>query len=818
MRAHLNYGGVVFHEMSGEYGEPSTYLEAAKQQILFSDTCYQYDAGGKPKEIVTLSYEEFLAFYEHHYQGSNAYITLYGNLNTLEMLKYLNENGLANVIEGDYKANMPMIQQRPQAPTKAIIPYPASREEGKQAILSMSFVIDHPLDQKLRLGFELLEHMLLRSAASPLLEALVLKHQVGVSLSDGGYDSYRQQPVFTITLKGCKQEDVEHFEQIVFETLENLVNNKISKALIDASLNTLSFELKEVDASYEPIGIQYSEMILNSYLRGGKAFEPLCYSKYLDAIYKDKDNGYFEDLIKHYLLENVHYSVISLVPDQALSRNEIKQKKQHLSKKKAHLSKEDKKLLIKQTCQFEAEPVEQMTADILPSLTKEDLPEQIEALVFESLDIDGCPAYFHEADTKEIIYIQFLWETSNIAEVDLGYVGLFAHLFSYLGTKQKTFAEIENEINTITGGINSSLRLYERHASAELLPIFKVNCKVERQQLIPWLALMEGLFKETIFTEKAKIKEALGHMLYEIERSFEGAPEYRATSRVYSYFKRGGVYEDRVAGLAYYKEMKQIYDTFEESFEILTAKLTQVYQGIMQKGNLRLCMTTQRKCLGPLLKGLEQLVSHLEGGEVATQPYELPFIKKNEAFTIDQDVQAISQGFDFMKEGFKYHGSLEVLANILESTYLWENIRLQGGAYGCDLLISQEGYLAITSYCDPNLLETLEVYKGISQFIKTLQLEEGELERYIISTLGTMLSPVSMEQRSERACYYFITGIDPNRRPALYQEIKSTTLQTLRSYYELFEQMNRTPMYCVVGNKEKVEACKKHFDVIHFSV
>lgn len=816
----LSYNGVVYHEMEGEYAEPTTHLEYQKQKLLFPDTPYQYDSGGLPEAIPYLTEEAFLDFHRKYYQGNNCVIVLYGDGELYEQLRYLDENGLQEVPRGNYKAITPW-QPSFKAMKRQTAYYPIAEDEEEESLQSLCFVIGDGSDQELHLGFEVLEHMLLRSAASPLLKTLVMDEELGVSLSDGGYDACRSQPVFTITLKGCKEDDSQRFENSVFRVLRTLVKEGIPKDLIEASLQTLAFELKEVDASYEAIGVQYSEMVLSSYFYGQGPFKPLYYEKSLQNMNALKNQRYFETLIEKYLLNNPHSLSLTLMPSETLGQTQEREKRKRLEEAREKMTKASLQKLIKDNKRLENQQLIENTKEelnLLPALTKEQMPKSLKLPKLKHFTLQGCEVLMEKADTKGIAYIHFLFNARGIAKEDLPYLGILAHLFTYVGTKTKDYIAIENAINTHTGGIHSAIHAYHLLNENSYRPTFKVSCKVLTEALEDFEKLMTDLFLETIFEEKAKIKEALGHIVYEMERSFNGAPEYRSIQRLYTYFSEEGAYEDQVSGLAFYHFIKPLYEGFEEEFSQLSEKLSVILKTIIRKPNLSLAMTIDDYQETKVTQTISTLINRLPREKVEEHSYSFSTESTKEAFCVGQEVQAVAAGFDFKKQGYHYEGSLEVVSNILENTYLWDRIRLQGGAYGCEILLSQQGYLAISSYCDPHLNKTLEVYWEIGDYLEQLEIEDDLLDRYIVTTLGTMLAPISMERRSERVCHYLMTGSSPKERQRIYDEILNTTPESIKKSSELFKAMSKQQHYCVIGNKETITRCKNLFEVIHLTI
>lgn len=814
----VGVSGVVYHEMQGEYGEATTRLEYALSQALFKDIHYRFEAGGVPKDIISLSYEEFMAFYEKYYVPSNCVIYLYGDMDLEKQLDDLETECLNDLPEtkGQEIYYKEIMQEAPDAPMYVNAHYPAEEEEN-QTLMSLSFVIGTAYDAELRLAFELLEHMLLRSSASPLAKAIVVDGKLGISLGEGGYDTSRFQSVFSISLKGANEDQGETFEKIVLEELERLVREGIDEELIEAALHTLAFELKEVDASYDPVGLQYGEMIFNSYLYGGEPFIHLKYKSHVEKIKECKHKGYFEALIKKYFLENNHRVLTVLSPNSLLIEEEQAQLEQHLLAYEKTLTEEEKSILLQVNEDLEAMQMVQNSEEklkSLPQLKKEELEINVVPIHQKQMHIDPFAYHFHEEDTKGIAYIHLLFNTQSIKEEDLLYLGILGHLLTYIGTKDMNYQVLENKINRLTGGMNCSLQAYTHLDKNCYQPYFKITSKVLIEEITQWKALMLAILKETIFTEKDKIKEILGNVQYEIARSFEGAPEYRATRRVFAFFAPAGQYEDVVSGVRFYEFIKTFMKDFETQYETIMAKVEVIYKQVMNQQNLMIFVTAPQKEAGFLEQELIALGMSLPNSHYPKQAYHLELAAKSEAYCTMQKVEAIAKGFSFKEAGFNYHGAMEVAAHIIESIYLWNRIRLQGGAYGCDILISRDGHIVTCSYCDPNLGNTLKVFEGIGEFLRNLQLEESELERYIIHTVGTMQVPMSMEQKSERALMYTLCGMTTLQLENVIIQVLNTNLKQIQALAKVFDAFAKAPYLCVIGGKSQIQKHKKYFDSI----
>lgn len=815
----ITYNGIVYNEMKGEYSEPSTLMEHEIHKVLYKDTVYAYDSGGIPSEIVKLTESEFLAFHTKYYHPSNCNIYLYGDGDLLEQLALLNENYLSHYEKKVFDLSIPL--QKPfEKPRTVYKSYAITEEENLEdkSIVSLSFVVGDTLNTELRLALQILEHMLLKSAASPLTEELIGKQALGKVIEESGYDTGKRQPTFSIVLNGTQPEKAEVFKQKVFEILHTLVTEGIDQDLIEASISTATFALQEAETAWEPKGLLYSEDIQTSVLYGGHPFMHLSYKKHLDQINLLKTKRYFEDIIQKYFLDNTHYVLLVMEPDKTLQKIEEDQLAKKLSAYQQSLSKTDIENLILLNNELDdIQDLENTPEDLalLPTLSLEDIPPLMSPAKIVERQQDKVKIVFHPEETNGIIYTHLLFDTRGIHQEDIPYLGILANTLTYLSTKHYHYSTLENEINKQTGGLNCSLNVYtESEHPDNYTPVFKITSKSFIHKLSDLTALLYEITTQAIFTEKDKLKELLDYIKYEIERSFISSPEYRATKRLYTYFSVAAVYEDQVAGISYYRFLTHLLDHFDEEADNLIAKLKHVYEKMIQKQQLTLSITGEEKDYDTIISHFKGFIDSLPDQSYDMQSYTLAPIPLNEAYLTANSVQAITQGFNFRKHGYDYHGSMNVVSNLLNSTYLWDKVRLQGGAYGCDVNLSEDGNLVICSSCDPGLIETLRVYNNIGAFLRHIDLNESELLKYVIGTIGGLDHPLTMEQKSERAVAHYLCHVTHEMLQKEREEVLHTTLEDIRKSADLFDVLSREKSLCVIGNSSKILNHKKLFDTL----
>lgn len=805
----LAYNGIVYNEMQGEYGESSTWLECEMHRALFPDSCYQYDSGGVPEAIVTLTEEAFLAFHQKHYVPNNAVIYFYGDLDQEVVLKQLDARYLSQLEKGTDVASVSK-QPKFSKPVQFKKTYPVSgdEKEDEKTVLGISFVVGEVTDTELRLACQMLEHMLLKSAASPLATALIEEAGLGKALNDLGYDSGKYQPTFSIVLNDCVEGKIQVFKETIFKTLRKLAEEGLPKDLVDAAFNTVSFGLYEGDGGGEPKGILYGEDILMSLLYGGKPFGHIGFKKHLKAIEQAKNKGYFEAILQTYFLENTHYACMELAPSKASYKEQQKKQKESLQGIKAGLTKKEKEDLIALQEILEQEEEEDLA--VLPQLAKADIQKAPKYLKYECIK-ETITYLWHEAETRGISYVHMLFDASVIPQEDIHYVGLLAHILTYLSTEGYNYDDLENAINKETGGLNCSINAYSQAVDTNAYkPYFKISAKILDEKLQAFMDLVVEITTKSLFTEKEKLFDLLKIIQHEYEKSFTSTPEYRATRRCYTYFSNAAVYEDLVSGFAFYGFITDFYNHYDKQFEEVSLKLQQVYEKLMRKEGLIISVTSEKKNKNKMEHLLSEGTAHLSSECLSQHQYTLAPTRISEGYMTSTQVQAIAKGYTMGTGKDAFNGSMYVASHLLNTDYLWNEIRLSGGAYGADLSLTRDGNVMLISYCDPNLVETIECFQEIGDYLENLQLEEKELERYIIGTLGGMDYPTTMEQKSEQVLIKYVCGITDEMLEQERREVLNTTQEQLQKIGQYFKEM--PPYLCVIGSGKKLKKHKELFE------
>lgn len=813
----LTYNGVVYNEMKGAFSSAESVHDRVVLNTLFPDTSYVNESGGDPDVIPELTYEQFLDFHRRYYHPSNSFIFLYGDMDMEEKLTWLDETYLSkfDYLEIDSKIKL----QAPFDSVKEIeMTYSITNSEPEEdnTYLSYNKVIGTSLDTELYQAFQILDYALLSAPGAPLKKVLMDKG-IGKDIL-GSYDNGIYQPTFTIMAKNANLEQKEEFVKTIEETLIKIVENGIDKKALEAGINYHEFRYREADFGNYPKGLIYCLQMFDSWLYGDE--NPFVHVKATEtfALLKEKMNeGYFEELIQKYLLENKHGVIAVVKPERGRTARLDKELAEKLQAYKASLSEEEVKDLVKKTLEL-VEYQEGVDAledqEKIPVLTREDISREIAPIYNEVLDYDGTPVVFHEIETNGIGYADLLFDLSGISAELLPYVGILQGVLGIIDTNNYEYGELFNEINVHTGGIGTSLELYPNVTKVkekEFKATFEMKSKALYDKLPVSFEMMQEILMESKLDDEKRLKEILAMAKSRMQMRFQSSGHSTAGLRTMSYFSPLSKFKDLTAGIGYFEVVKHIEEHFEEEKTVLIANLQKLTKMVFRPENMMVSLTASREGLA----GFKKLVCGLRES-LYTEPVEKNVCilypeKRNEGFQTSSKVQYVARGGNFIDEGKEYHGALQILKVILSYDYLWQNIRVKGGAYGCMSNFNRLGDGYFLSYRDPNLEKTNEVYEGVVDYLKNFSVSERDMTKYIIGTISNIDQPMTPASKGDRSLNLYMNHVTEEIIKKERNQILDATEEDIRALADIVEAVLKNNYFCVIGNEEKIAEQKDLF-------
>ena len=811
----IKINGVVYNEMIGAYSQPESLLEAEIVRQMFPDNCYSRDSGGDPAAIPSLSYEEFLAFHSRYYHPSNSYIYLYGDMDMAEKLTWLDEAYLSEYDKIEIDSHID-VQSLFTAPVESVLSYPLTEDEDEeqQTYLSVSMLAGDELDPKQYVGFQILEYAVLNAPGAPLKQAL-LDAGIGKDIY-GGYNNGILQPYFSVVAKNADPEQKEEFLQIVDGELRRLAAEGLDKKSLLAGLNYYEFKYREADFGSAPKGLIYGLQCFDSWLYDES--DPLMHLAYADTfawLKEQMEQGYFEKLITDYLLDNPHTAVIMAVPQKGLNEAKEAALEEKMAVYKASLSAEQVETVVAQSKalkEYQDEPNDPEVLKLIPMLSREDIGREAMPFTWKESKQSGVTVLHHDLFTAGIGYLRLLFDVKSVADEDLPYLGLLRSVMGFMNTEHYDYRQLFNEIHIHTGGINTGISTYGQvEDPKKYAATFEFSAKTFYDKLDFTFAMIAEMVGKTIYNDPKRLKEIISENKSRAQMRLIGAGHSAAVLRSAAYLSENGAFGELTGGIAYYKFIEDLDAHFEEKKDDIAAKLQQLASQIFCADRMIVSYTADEEGFAQLAAPLAQFVEGLkEGGQPAVER-NIIFGKKNEGFMSSSGVQFVAQSGNYRDAGLEYTGALRILKSILSYDYLWLNLRVKGGAYGCMSGFGKSGESYFCSYRDPHLKSTLQVYQGIPAYLRSFEADEREMTKYIIGTISDMDTPLNPSAKGGRSLSAYMSHVTDEMVQKERDQVVDAQPEDIRALAAYVEAVLAAESICVVGNAQK---CKDDAEVL----
>ena len=806
----LKINGVVYNEMKGAFSSADSILERELMNSLYPDTSYCYESGGDPDVIPELTYEEFLNFHSRYYHPSNSYIYLYGNMDMAEKLEFIDKEYLSSFDRQPVDSVIAM--QKPFESMKQLQKvYSISEGESLEnnTYLSISKVVGDCLDRELYVAFKVLDGVLCSSPGAPLKKALIEKG-IGTEVYSI-YDEGVRQPYFTVVAKNADLDQKQLFLDTYEETLQTLVKEGINKKSLYAALNAFEFKHREADFGAYQKGLMYGIQLLDSWLHDdAKPFIHLEANDTFAALKEKVESHYFEDLIETYLLNNDHGVVFVMTPEKGLTAKREKQLADRLSAYKATLRKEEIDAIVAETKALKAyqeEPDSPEALATIPRLTREDMKKEADHLNNEVTMVEGVKVLRHDLFTNDIAYLRMIFNTHQIPEKYFPYLGILEGVFGLLNTKNYSYQDLFDEINIKTGGIGGGIQLYNNEKENRNIVTFEIRAKALYSDLKNAFDLVKEIIVNTIWKDEKRIKELLEELKSEMQSDMLAAGHSLASSRALSYFSELGCVNELLKGISQYRLMEEILADYDKNKDELISILEELSQLLFRPENLMIDVTALYDELDQLPKQIKEFRDSMFSHEIlaAQQPYKPVPVKKNEGFLTSSQVQYVCRAGNYKEKGLPYTGALRVLKVMMGYDYLWNNVRVKGGAYGCMSSFGRTGDSYFVSYRDPNLEKTVEVYENAADYIAGYEGSEEEITQFIIGAIGALDTPKTARTKGLFSLMGYMSGITDEDLQRERDEVLAADVNVIRSLSAYIRSMMQDECICVVGAEEKVK-------------
>ncbi len=803
----LTYNGVVYNEMKGVYSSSDGIIERGIGKTLFKGHPYGEESGGDPDNIPELSYEDYISFHKSYYHPSNSYIYLYGDVDMAERLEWLDREYLSKYERLDIDSSIPEVARWDKR-REASFDYPVSDEEStdKAAYLSTHTLVGGECDPVMCAAFQVLDYVLLVAPGAYLREALI-DAGIGEDIL-GGYQYGISEPYFSVIAKNASLEQKAEFLSVVKGVLYKLSDEGLDKQALKAAINVGEFRAREADYGSYPKGLIYGLECLNTWLYDSDPSINLRFESIYGKLKSLVDEGYFEKLIKKYLLDNASEAVITFKPVKGLAKKREDELKKKLSDIKNSLSPEEIDNIINETNElkkYQSEPSSKEDLAKIPMLSREDIEKEPERLIYEKTSCSNQPMLYHDIFTSKIAYIQLLFRIDSLSSKELPYIALLKEILGYADTTKHTYAQLNTAINLHTGGIGFSLDNYENCNTHEYAFVLAANAKTLYSEIGWALDCMAEILLTTRLDDTDRIKDILLEVKAKVKEKLLASGHITASTRSASHDDKGKYFEDATKGIEYYKFLEYMSDNYDDKKDELKSILIDIAKKIFTEDNMLYnltCDSEGRECFEMAAKDYSKNypLTAKRGDGFSFVPDML-----SEGFVTASQVSYVARTGSISKHGYSYTGELQILKVLLSYDYLWNKIRVLGGAYGCFAQFTRNGKVAFSSYRDPNVAETDRTYDNVVEYIEGFNADERELTKSIIGAISAIDTPLTPYQRGLKGTSAYFAGVTDADMLAERKAILNAKPEDIKKLAPMIKAALSDNQRCVVGNKAMID-------------
>lgn len=811
----LTINGVVYNEMKGAFSSPDDVVEREIMNSLYPDTAYGLESGGDPEVIPMLTYENFLDFHKKYYHPSNSYIYLYGNFDPEEYLAFLDEEYLNNyetlTIDSEIRKQNPF-----DAPKELVREYSIMEDEPvtDNTYLTYNIAMGTSLDPKQYVAMDVLDYVLCSAPGAPVKQALI-----DAKIGKDVYSTMENcilQPYFSIIAKSANVEQKEEFIKIIERELTKLAENGLDKKALKAAVNYFEFKYREGDFGSYPKGLMLGLQALDSWLYDdGAPFMHIEANNTYKQLREAIETDYFEELIRTMILCNSHKTIMTVKPVPGLTTRKDDALYQKLQTYKNTLSEEEVLKIVADTealRSYQEQPNSKEALATIPLLTRGDMKKEAAPFINEERKIGDTTLLLHDVFTNGIGYFNMVFDLKKVPAELFPYVGILKAVLMMVNTENYSYGELFHEVNIHTGGIRVGTNVY---VNADNMKEYKATLEVKAKALYENRDKAIELIKEIILTsdyeDEKRLQEIIEEARSRMQAAMTSGGHTLAAVRAMSYFSLSAAVSEQINGIPQYRLLEELCENFESRKEELKRNLKTLAECIFRKENLLVDYTGTEEGLDKIEEPIQNMADELFGSPVEGTSFAPVFSVKNEGFMTAGQVQYVCRAGNFTEKGLPYTGALKVLKVMMGYEYLWNQVRVKGGAYGCMSSFYKNGDAYFVSYRDPNLEKTVEVYRQAAEYIKNYDADERTITQFVIGAVSELDVPMTPQTKGSYSLSGYMTNLSMERVQKERDELLSIDAETLRGLYRYVEAFMEEECLCVVGNGDKIKENKEMF-------
>lgn len=809
--APLQYKGVVFNEMKGAYSSPENVLSRVSKETLFPDTPYANDSGGDPRVMTDLTYEDFRSFHQMYYHPSNARVFFYGDDDPEERLRLM-DAWLREFEPIEPESEIPL--QSPLAePRRVTAPYSvdAEEEDENKGFVQLNWMLPEAEDVELRMALSILSYALVSTPASPLRKALV-DSGLGEQVIGGGLSTQLRQMVFGVGLKGVNPDNADAVEDLILETLEELAAEGLEREMVEAAVNSIEFTLRENNTGRFPRGLVLGIRAMTAWLYGRDPIAPLAFADPLQAVKERLENGsaYLQTLIREHLLHNPHRVTVALEPDPAMQARLEREEREELDAIQAEMSAAELEATAAYTRELrrrQETPDDPADLAKIPRLTLDDLEKENKTIPIAVSEANGSQILYHDLFTNGIVYLDLGFDLRVLPQRLLPYVKLFGQSLLEIGTETEDFVRLSQRIGRKTGGISHGAFTSAVHGRDQSVNYLFLRGKATKDQTQDLLDILRdvlltvnldnpGRFRQMVLQTKAGQETGLipgGHSV--------------VNTRLRGHFDEAGWVKEQMGGVSHLFTLRRLAREIEEEWGAVLARLEEIRELLINRNGMVANVTLDAENWVVFEPQLRAFIDQIPARPPQPADWEWETAVFHEGLTIPAQVNYVGKGANLYELGYELDGSISVINNTLRMTYLWEKIRVQGGAYGAfNAFDKRSGVYSFLSYRDPNLIATLDHYDRAADFLRRVDLTEDELTKGIIGAISNIDAYRLPDAKGYTSMIWHLLGESDESRQQYREQVLSTTEADFRAFAEVLAEATGQGQVVVLGSAEAITA------------
>ena len=809
--APLTYNGVVFNEMKGALSNPSEVAFMHLQRDLFPDTAYGFESGGDPRAIPTLSYERFLDHHARHYNLPNSYTILYGDLDIERELAFVGERFDGATDRGAGAPN-PLDYQRPVVSALRRIEMATSPEN---ASVTLAYACCTAAERDTVLAADILCDTLGGSNEAPLKRA-VLDAKLGDDFSCALRDD-TLQPLVVFELAGAKEGVAKQFQQLVEDTCARLAAEGLERERLEASLAQAEFNLREADwGGTLSDGVALSMRALASWLYDDE--RPVDYLRYEDALEHLRmglDEGLFENLLRKTVCESDHCAAIELVP---VEEGDAAREVEELARLRASMSDEDVQGVIDEVAALRAEQERTDSEEALaclPRLTLADIgeaPDETPARLVEA----PLPCLYHELDTHHIVYTHHYFDLRRLDFEDLPYVSVLVDLLGRMATERLSAAKLDTLVERNLGHLIFGTEVYGKDDDPRFArPLLVVGASALSEKVDALATIPAEVWSTTRFDDLDQIHDILLQTRVSMEQRFMGAGHSMAVRRIGSYWNCASIVQESLAGVDYYLFLKELLGSWDERASELPARLAGLCKQIFTADEVLVSVTGSAEDRDRYWQAAGDFGLAALGAEACAHRLQTPEPRvRNEAFVVPTNICFVVEGQPGSSLDEGNRGTWSVATRALSYDYLWNEVRVKGGAYGCGFRRTADGTQEFWSYRDPAVDPSVRRFEQAADWIGAWDPSDDDLTGYIVSVVAAHDAPLGPRQLARRQDSLYLAERPDDWRATERAERLAVTPERVRACAASLAEMAGRRAFCVFGGREQIESSELGLEVV----